>query len=82
MQIYSPDVDSNNTNKQCRVFGLLTQTRGFFIFYFTDWSAYFREYHSVNGILQPKILQYVWHYADSDVVYFNENESPVTISYK
>jgi hypothetical protein len=47
-----------------------------------DWSAYFREYHSVNGILQPKIIQSVWHYQSGDCTYFNENESAVAIRYQ
>lgn len=47
-----------------------------------DWSAYFREYHSVNGILQPSILQSVWHYQSGDIIYFNENASPVEIRYQ
>ncbi len=46
-----------------------------------DWSAYFREYHPVNGILQPSVLQSVWHYHSGDVVYFNKNESAVNIQY-
>jgi hypothetical protein len=47
-----------------------------------DWSAYFRNYHTMNGILQPSILQSVWHYHDGDVVYFNKNESTVDFQYK
>lgn len=47
-----------------------------------DWSAYFRNYHTVNGILQPGILQSVWHYQDGDVIYFNKNESAVDIRYQ
>lgn len=46
-----------------------------------DWSAYFSEYHSVNGILQPKILQSVWHYQNGDCIYFNQNMSFVEFSY-
>lgn len=47
-----------------------------------DWSAYLREYHSVNGILQPKIIQSAWHYQSGDCVYFNENKSEVIICYQ
>lgn len=47
-----------------------------------DWSAYFRDYHTVNGILQPGILQSVWHYQDGDVVYFNKNKSTVDFQYQ
>jgi len=47
-----------------------------------DWSAYFSDYHTVNGILQPGILQSVWHYQDGDVVYFNKNKSTVDFQYK
>lgn len=47
-----------------------------------DWSAYFRKYHSVNGILQPRILQSAWHYQSGEILYFNENASPVEIRYR
>lgn len=47
-----------------------------------DWSAYVYEYHCVGGILQPKIMQSVWHYPSGDCVYFNENESAATIRYQ
>lgn len=46
-----------------------------------DWSAYFSEYHPVDGILQPKIIKSVWHYQSGDCVYFNQNEAPVKFSY-
>ena len=47
-----------------------------------DWSAFFLHYHRVNGYLQPKVIQSVWHYEKGDCVYFNENESPVDIRYQ
>lgn len=47
-----------------------------------DWSAYFQEYYSVGGILQPKTMQSVWHYLDGDCIYFNENKAAVTIRYQ
>ena len=47
-----------------------------------DWSAYFREYHSVNGILQPKIIQAAWHYQSGDCIYFNQDGSAVSIQYQ
>lgn len=47
-----------------------------------DWSAYFRDYHSVGGLRQPGVLQSVWHYEQGDCVYFNENERAVEIRYQ
>lgn len=47
-----------------------------------EWSGLFREYHSVNGILQPKVLQSVWHYSQGDCLYFNQNEAEVVIRYQ
>lgn len=47
-----------------------------------DWSAYFREYHSVNGLKQPKVIQSIWHYKSGDCVYFNQNETAVSIRYQ
>ena len=47
-----------------------------------DWSGFFSDYHTVNGILQPVILQSIWHYQDGDIVYFNKNESTVDIQYQ
>ncbi|MGV8084025.1 MAG: DUF6544 family protein [Coriobacteriia bacterium] len=47
-----------------------------------DWSALFRHYHSVNGLLQPEVIQSVWHYEKGDCVYFNQNEAPVFIRYR
>ena len=47
-----------------------------------EWSAFFRAYHSVNGVLQPEVIQSVWHYPEGDCVYFNENEASVTIRYQ
>jgi len=46
-----------------------------------EWSALFRDYHLVNGFLQPGIIQSVWHYPEGDCVYFNENEAAFTIEY-
>ncbi|MEA5059011.1 MAG: DUF6544 family protein [Candidatus Pelethousia sp.] len=46
-----------------------------------EWSAYFRAYHPINGVLQPKIIQSVWHYPEGDCVYFNQNEAAVVIQY-
>lgn len=47
-----------------------------------DWSAYFRDYRSVNGILQPKAIQAVWHYEKGDCIYFNQNGSEISIRYQ
>jgi len=47
-----------------------------------DWSAYFSEYYLTGGILQPKIIQSVWHYESGDSIYFNQNLREVTISYR
>ncbi len=47
-----------------------------------EWSALYRAYQRVNGILQPKVIQSVWHYAEGDCVYFNENEAAVAIRYE
>lgn len=46
-----------------------------------EWSAYFRAYHPVNGVLQPEVIQSVWHYPEGDCVYFNRNEAAVVIRY-
>lgn len=46
-----------------------------------DWSGLFGDYHVVNGILQPAVLQSVWHFEDGDVTYFNKNASVVRICY-
>lgn len=46
-----------------------------------EWSALFLEYHLVNGLLQPDIIQSVWHYNDGDCVYFNDNQSKIKIWY-
>lgn len=47
-----------------------------------DWSALFRHYHSVNGLLQPEVIQSVWHYEKGDCVYFNQNATPIFIRYR
>jgi len=47
-----------------------------------EWSAFFRAYHSVNGVLQPEVIQSVWHYPEGDCVYFNQNETAVAIRYQ
>ncbi len=47
-----------------------------------DWSAFFRDYHCVNGLMQPKVIQSVWHYTKGDCIYFNQNETAVEICYK
>lgn len=47
-----------------------------------DWSAYFSAYHPVNGVMQPEVIQSVWHYREGDCVYFNQNESVVSIWYQ
>lgn len=46
-----------------------------------DWSGYFSDYRPVDGILQPAILQSVWHYPSGDVIYFNENRASADIRY-
>ncbi len=47
-----------------------------------EWSAAYSEYHLVDGILQPKVIQSIWHHPEGDCVYFNENKAPVSISFK
>jgi hypothetical protein len=47
-----------------------------------EWSAFFRAYHSANGVLQPEVIQSVWHYPEGDCVYFNQNEAAVVIRYQ
>ncbi len=47
-----------------------------------EWSALFLKYHSVNGILQPKIIQSIWHYPNKDCPYFNQNKETITIYYQ
>lgn len=47
-----------------------------------EWSAFFRAYHPVNGVLQPEVIQSIWHYPKGDCVYFNQNEAAVTIQYR
>jgi hypothetical protein len=46
-----------------------------------DWSAFCEDYREVNGILQPRIIKSVWHYEAGDCVYFNANESKLSIQY-
>lgn len=45
------------------------------------WSAIINDYQETNGILQPRIVQSIWHYPEGDDVYFNENKSEVSIVY-
>ncbi|WP_326908092.1 DUF6544 family protein [Sedimentibacter sp. MB31-C6] len=44
-----------------------------------EWSAIINEYHKVNGFLQPKVVQSIWHYPEGDSIYFNENKSSLSI---
>lgn len=46
-----------------------------------EWSAFFREYRQVNGLLQPEVIESVWHYPGGDCVYFNQNGAAITIQY-
>ena len=46
-----------------------------------DWSAFFLDYHLVNQLRQPQVIQSLWHYEQGDSVYFNENRSPFCIQY-
>lgn len=46
-----------------------------------DWSAFCEDYQEVNGIQQPRVIKSVWHYKAGDCVYFNANESKLTIRY-
>lgn len=48
----------------------------------TEWSAIFSKYHSVNGLLQPAVIQSVWHYPEGDCTYFNQNKAPVIFRYQ
>jgi len=47
-----------------------------------DWSAYFEDYQTVNGIKHPRVLRAVWHFPEGDLVYFNENKTDVCIEFK
>lgn len=47
-----------------------------------EWSAIFSEYRPVNGLLQPSVIQSVWHYPEGDSVYFNQNKAPVAFQYE
>lgn len=47
-----------------------------------EWSAFFLDYHLVDGILQPGVIQSVWHYNDGDCIYFNQNRSEIKIRYQ
>ena len=47
-----------------------------------EWSAVFSDYRSVNGLLQPTVIQSIWHYPEGDCVYFNQNKAHITIKYK
>lgn len=47
-----------------------------------DWSALFQDYRPVNGVMQPKVMRSVWHYAQGDSVYFNRNGAEVAIRYQ
>jgi len=46
-----------------------------------EWSAVINEYHEVDGILQPKVVQSIWHYPEGDDIYFNDNKADFTIEY-
>lgn len=46
-----------------------------------DWSAIIDDYHEINGILRPRVVLSIWHYAEGDFVYFNENKADFTIEY-
>lgn len=45
------------------------------------WSAIIDEYQEKDGILQPKVVKSIWHYPEGDDIYFNKNESEVSITY-
>jgi len=47
-----------------------------------DWSALFSEYRVMNGLMQPTVLESVWHYNTGDITYFNKNKSKVSICYQ
>jgi len=47
-----------------------------------DWSALFGDYRSANGVLQPRVMQSVWHYEEGDSIYFNRNAAEVAIRYQ
>lgn len=46
-----------------------------------EWSAIIDEYQEKDGILQPKVVQSIWHYPEGDDIYFNKNKSEVSIVY-
>lgn len=46
-----------------------------------EWSAIISDYKDNNGILQPAVLQSIWHYPEGDSIYFNENKVGVSIEY-
>jgi hypothetical protein len=47
-----------------------------------EWSAIISDYQLVSGIRQPKVFQAIWHYAESDSIYFNKNKSSVSFEFK
>ncbi len=47
-----------------------------------DWSEVFSDFHEVDGVMLPSIIQTIWHYADGDLIYFNEGREPVDIWYR
>jgi hypothetical protein len=47
-----------------------------------EWTAAISEYQTINGLKQLKVLQSIWHYPEDDSIYFNENNSPVSIEFK
>ena len=47
-----------------------------------EWSAVIRDYQTVNGIKQPRVMQAIWHYPEGDSIYFNDNKSDVIIEFK
>lgn len=44
-----------------------------------DWSGIYSDYKVVNGVMQPTVLQSIWHFPEGDSIYFNENKAGVTI---
>lgn len=46
-----------------------------------EWSGIYSHYQKTNGVMQPTVLQSIWHYPEGDCVYFNENKSIVKIEY-
>ncbi len=46
-----------------------------------DWSELYSDYHEVDGLHLPQIIQSVWHYPAGDIIYFNEGKVPASMDF-